>query len=63
LCRWLPIGARSLQVGSTAVGYDDAAFFRGLFKRSTGMTANASGGRRSLSAPPRRAPAASAASG
>jgi hypothetical protein len=61
LCRWLAIGARSLQVGSTAVGY--AAFFRGLFKRSTGMTPKASGGRRSLSAPPRRAPAASAASG
>jgi len=31
-------GARSVQLVSTAVGYDDAAFFRGLFKRSTGMT-------------------------
>ncbi len=31
-------GARSVQVVSAAVGYDDAAFFRGLFKRATGMT-------------------------
>ncbi len=31
-------GARSVQVVSTAVGYDDAAFFRALFKRCTGMT-------------------------
>jgi transcriptional regulator GlxA family with amidase domain len=31
-------GARSVQVVSAAVGYEDAAFFRGLFKRSTGMT-------------------------
>ena len=63
-------GARSLQVVSTAVGYDDAAFFRGLFKRSTGMTPGeyresfaASGGRRFLSATARRARAASVASG
>src|SRR5262245_54552916 len=61
-------GARSLQVVSTAVGYHDAAFFRGLFKRSTGMTPGeyresfaARGGRRSAS--PRRAGAASGASG
>jgi transcriptional regulator GlxA family with amidase domain len=61
-------GARSLQVVSTAVGYDDAAFFRGLFKRSTGMTPGeyresfaARGGRRAAS--PRRAGAASGASG
>jgi transcriptional regulator GlxA family with amidase domain len=63
-------GARSLQVVSTAVGYDDAAFFRGLFKRSTGMTPGeyresfaASVGRRSASAAPRRARAANGASG
>jgi transcriptional regulator GlxA family with amidase domain len=31
-------GARSVQAVSTAVGYEDAAFFRGVFKRSTGMT-------------------------
>jgi transcriptional regulator GlxA family with amidase domain len=31
-------GARSVQAVSTAVGYDDAAFFRELFKRCTGMT-------------------------
>jgi transcriptional regulator GlxA family with amidase domain len=31
-------GARSVQAVSTAVGYDDTAFFRGLFKRCTGMT-------------------------
>jgi transcriptional regulator GlxA family with amidase domain len=31
-------GARSVQVISAAVGYEDAAFFRGLFKRATGMT-------------------------
>ena len=31
-------GARSVQAVSAAVGYDDAAFFRELFKRSTGMT-------------------------
>src|SRR5262245_19591949 len=31
-------GARSVQVVSAAVGYEDAAFFRGLFKRATGMT-------------------------
>ena len=31
-------GARSVQAVSAAVGYDDAAFFRGLFKRCTGMT-------------------------
>ena len=31
-------GARSVQAVSAAVGYDDAAFFRTLFKRCTGMT-------------------------
>ncbi|HEU0058372.1 MAG TPA: helix-turn-helix domain-containing protein [Hyphomicrobiaceae bacterium] len=31
-------GARSVAVVSAAVGYEDAAFFRGLFKRATGMT-------------------------
>lgn len=31
-------GARSVQAVSAAVGYDDAAFFRGVFKRCTGMT-------------------------
>jgi transcriptional regulator GlxA family with amidase domain len=31
-------GARSVQAVSTAVGYADAAFFRDLFKRCTGMT-------------------------
>jgi transcriptional regulator GlxA family with amidase domain len=31
-------GRRSVQTISAAVGYDDAAFFRKLFKRSTGMT-------------------------
>lgn len=31
-------GARSIQAVSAAVGYDDAAFFRGVFKRHTGMT-------------------------
>ena len=30
--------ARSLQAVSAAVGYDDAAFFRAVFKRCTGMT-------------------------
>jgi transcriptional regulator GlxA family with amidase domain len=30
--------AGSVQTISSAVGYDDVAFFRGLFKRSTGMT-------------------------
>ena len=34
-------GARSVQVVSTAVGYEDAAFFRGVFKRCTGMTPGA----------------------
>jgi transcriptional regulator GlxA family with amidase domain len=31
-------GARSVQAVSTAVGYQDLAFFRAIFKRSTGMT-------------------------
>lgn len=31
-------GARSVQAVSAAVGYDDAAFFRNIFKRCTGMT-------------------------
>ena len=31
-------GARSVQAVSIAVGYADAAFFRGIFKRCTGMT-------------------------
>jgi transcriptional regulator GlxA family with amidase domain len=31
-------GRRSVQAVSSAVGYDDAAFFRELFKRCTGMT-------------------------
>lgn len=31
-------GVRSVQSVSAAVGYDDAAFFRGVFKRCTGMT-------------------------
>jgi transcriptional regulator GlxA family with amidase domain len=31
-------GARSVQAVSAAVGYDDAAFFRDLFRRCTGMT-------------------------
>lgn len=31
-------GARSIQAVSTTVGYDDAAYFRALFKRLTGMT-------------------------
>lgn len=30
--------ARSIQAVSSAVGYDDVAFFRQLFKRATGMT-------------------------
>lgn len=31
-------GSRSVQAISSAVGYDDIAFFRKLFRRSTGMT-------------------------
>jgi len=31
-------GARSVQSVSEAVGYEDAAFFRALFKRTTGLT-------------------------
>jgi transcriptional regulator GlxA family with amidase domain len=31
-------GARSVQAVSAAVGYEDAAFFRDVFKRCTGMT-------------------------
>lgn len=31
-------GARSVQAVSSAVGYEDIAFFRALFKRNTGMT-------------------------
>jgi transcriptional regulator GlxA family with amidase domain len=31
-------GARSIQTVCSAVGYDDVAHFRGLFKRHTGMT-------------------------
>lgn len=31
-------GARSIQTISSAVGYEDVAFFRALFKRLTGMT-------------------------
>jgi len=31
-------GARSVQAVSVAVGYEDATFFRGVFKRCTGMT-------------------------
>jgi transcriptional regulator GlxA family with amidase domain len=31
-------GARSVRVVGAAVGYDDAAFFRSVFKRCTGMT-------------------------
>jgi len=31
-------GARSIQSISSAVGYEDIAFFRALFRRSTGMT-------------------------
>lgn len=31
-------GARSVQTVSSAVGYEDVAYFRGLFKRLTGMT-------------------------
>jgi hypothetical protein len=31
-------GARSVQAVSEAVGYQDVAFFRAIFKRSTGMT-------------------------
>ena len=34
-------GARAVQVVSAAVGYEDAAFFRGLFKRAIGMTPGA----------------------
>jgi AraC-like DNA-binding protein len=30
--------ATPIQRVSSAVGYDDVAFFRGLFKRATGMT-------------------------
>ncbi len=30
--------AKSIQSVSAEVGYEDAAFFRALFKRSTGMT-------------------------
>lgn len=31
-------GAEPVQAISTAVGYDDVAFFRRLFKRGSGMT-------------------------
>ena len=31
-------GARSVQAVSSAVGYEDPAFFREVFKRCTGMT-------------------------
>jgi YesN/AraC family two-component response regulator len=34
----LEAGSRSVQEIGEAVGYVDAAFFRGLFKRHTGMT-------------------------
>jgi transcriptional regulator GlxA family with amidase domain len=34
----LETGARPVQSISSDVGYDDVAFFRGLFKRATGMT-------------------------
>lgn len=34
----LEAGARSIQEICAKVGYEDAAFFRGLFKRHTGMT-------------------------
>jgi transcriptional regulator GlxA family with amidase domain len=34
----LEAGARSVRAVSVAVGYDDAAFFRCVFKRCTGMT-------------------------
>jgi transcriptional regulator GlxA family with amidase domain len=34
----LECGARSVQAVSVAVGYEDTAFFRGVFKRCTGMT-------------------------
>jgi transcriptional regulator GlxA family with amidase domain len=34
----LETGARPVQSISSDVGYDDVAFFRGLFKRTTGMT-------------------------
>ncbi len=30
--------SQPIQTVSSAVGYDDVAFFRGLFKRETGMT-------------------------
>lgn len=36
--KMLEDGRQSVQAISAAVGYDDAAFFRKLFKRSTGMT-------------------------
>jgi YesN/AraC family two-component response regulator len=31
-------GGMPIQQVSSAVGYEDVAFFRGLFKRATGMT-------------------------
>jgi len=31
-------GATSIQVVSSRIGYEDVAFFRGLFKRHTGLT-------------------------
>ena len=34
----LESGARSVQAVGEAIGYEDAAFFRALFKRDTGMT-------------------------
>jgi YesN/AraC family two-component response regulator len=34
----LESGARSVQAVCDAVGYEDAAFFRTLFKRHTGMS-------------------------
>jgi transcriptional regulator GlxA family with amidase domain len=36
--RMLEDGKRSIQQVSSAVGYDDVAFFRGLFKRQIGVT-------------------------
>lgn len=48
--RRLEDGAESIQTVCSAVGYDDLQFFRGLFKRHTGLTPQAY--RRRFGAPP-----------
>lgn len=59
-------GARSVQEVGTTVGYEDAAFFRALFRRETGMTPTEYRerfGRGGVTAPPKRATASRRAAG